>query len=73
MARTTVRRHRDNIKFMRNPFLPNGNAWKHQLFAWLWLIGRRIIAMISNQSQQFRFSRLVWRFLHNGEIDMADI
>jgi hypothetical protein len=30
-----------------------------------------IAAMISNQPQQFRFSRLVWWFLGDGEIDAA--
>jgi hypothetical protein len=30
-------------------------------------------AMISNQPQQFRFSRLIWWFLRDGEIDVADI
>jgi hypothetical protein len=30
-------------------------------------------AMMSNQPQQFRFNRLVWRFLRNREIDVADI
>jgi hypothetical protein len=30
-------------------------------------------AMRSNQPQQFRFSRLVWRFLRNGEIGVAEI
>jgi hypothetical protein len=29
--------------------------------------------MVPNQPQQFRFNRLVWRFLRNGKIDVADI
>jgi hypothetical protein len=29
------------------------------------------VVMTSNQPQQFRLSRLVWRFLRNGKIDVA--
>jgi hypothetical protein len=44
MAQATVRQHCDNIKFMTNPYLTNGNALKCQFFVWFWLTWRRIIA-----------------------------